>query len=90
MLLWRFRQRIGRAPLAALGCFVVGLAPVLGFFDVYYFRYSYVADHFQYLAGIGLIALMAAALTRGLEWLAGGESLPRRFLSRNDRPSQDG
>jgi tetratricopeptide (TPR) repeat protein len=33
------------------------LLPVLGFFDVYYFRYSYVADHFVYLACVGLISL---------------------------------
>jgi tetratricopeptide (TPR) repeat protein len=31
--------------------------PALGFFDVFPFRYSYVADHFQYLACIGLISL---------------------------------
>jgi tetratricopeptide (TPR) repeat protein len=39
---------------------VAALLPVLGFFDVYYFRYSFVADHFQYLASVGLIALTAS------------------------------
>jgi Flp pilus assembly protein TadD len=37
---------------------------VLGFFDIYPFLYSYVADHFQYLASLGLIALAAAGLSR--------------------------
>jgi len=35
--------------------------PVLGFFDQYFYRYSFVADHFQYLASVGVIALACAA-----------------------------
>jgi protein O-mannosyl-transferase len=50
-----------RAGLFGLGAFVACLLPVLGFFDIFYFRFSYVADHFQYLASIGLIALIASA-----------------------------
>ena len=61
-LMWRWRQRSwARAGLFGCGFFVVSLLPVLGFFDVFYFRYSYVADHFQYLACVGLIALVVAA-----------------------------
>jgi protein O-mannosyl-transferase len=56
------RQGWARAALFGLGCFVVGLLPVLGFFEVFYFRYSFVADHFQYLASVGLIALVTSAL----------------------------
>jgi tetratricopeptide (TPR) repeat protein len=37
------------------------LVPALGFFNVYPMRYSFVADHFQYLACIGLIALVVGA-----------------------------
>ncbi len=55
--LWFFRARIGKGPLAAVLFFGITLAPALGFANVYPFRYSYVADHFQYLASIGLIAL---------------------------------
>jgi hypothetical protein len=53
----RRRKHWARAGAFGLGCFVAGLLPVLGFFDVYYFRYSYVADHFVYLACVGLISL---------------------------------
>ena len=60
--LWAVRNR-SRAPLAALLLFVGTLFPVLGFFDVYPFRYSFVADHFQYLASIAVIALFAAGVT---------------------------
>jgi tetratricopeptide (TPR) repeat protein len=38
------------------------LFPALGFFNVYPFLYSFVADHFQYLAGIGPIALAAGII----------------------------
>jgi len=53
------RKRIGRAPIAAALFFVGTLAPALGFVNVYPFRYSFVADHFQYHASVGLIALAA-------------------------------
>jgi len=59
------RRRIGRGPLVAALFFGGTLVPALGFFDVYPFRYSFVADHFQYLASIGPIAL-AAAVVHGL------------------------
>ena len=59
--LWFLRARIGRGPLVAVLFFGVTLAPALGFINVYPSRYSYVADHFQYLACIGLIALAVGA-----------------------------
>jgi protein O-mannosyl-transferase len=66
-VLWRNRRRPAyRAGLFAFGYFVALLFPVLGFFTVYYFRYSFVADHFQYLASIGPLALLAAGLTHAL------------------------
>ena len=60
---WLWRKR-SRAPLAAMLLFVGTLFPALGFFNVYPFRYSFVADHFQYLASVGVITLVAAALSR--------------------------
>ncbi|HEY1602989.1 MAG TPA: tetratricopeptide repeat protein [Pirellulales bacterium] len=61
--LWAVRQRIGRGALAAALIFAGVLVPALGFFNVYPFRYSFVADHFQYHASLALIALGAAAAT---------------------------
>ena len=58
LALWSLRSRIGRGPLAAALCFECALFPALGFFDVFPFRYSFVADHFQYLASAGLIAVV--------------------------------
>ncbi len=53
-----------RAPLAALLCFVGTLFPALGFINVYPFIFSFVADHFQYLASLAILALAAAGWAR--------------------------
>lgn len=47
-----------RGILVAMLFFVGTLFPALGFFNVFPFRYSFVADHFQYLASWGMLALM--------------------------------
>jgi tetratricopeptide (TPR) repeat protein len=60
--LWAIRER-SRAPLAAFLFFCGTLVPVLGFFNLYTFRYSLIANHYQYLACIGPIALAAALVT---------------------------
>lgn len=74
--LWRLR-RWNRAPLAAVLFFGGSLFPTLGFFNVYAFLYSFVADHWQYLPSIGLIVLGAAGLT---SLLARTPALTRRGL----------
>jgi tetratricopeptide (TPR) repeat protein len=66
-LAWRFRERLGRGPLAALLVFGGVLFPAMGFFNVYAMRYSWVADHFAYQAvavAAASIACGAAALLR--------------------------
>lgn len=62
-VLWLARNRLGRGPLAAVLIFGGILVPAIGFFDVFPFRFSFVADHYQYHASIALITLAAAALT---------------------------
>ena len=62
-VLWLARKR-ARGPLAGVLFFVGSLFPALGFFNVYPFVFSYVADHFQYLASLGIIALVAGAWAR--------------------------
>src|SRR5437870_3711674 len=58
------RGRIGSGPLVAALCYVATLAPAPGFVNVYPMRYSFVADHFHYLASLPPIALAAAGATR--------------------------
>ena len=62
--LFFLRRRTGRGPLVALLFFGGTLLPALGFVNVYPMRYSFVADHFQYLASIGVIVLLVAILRR--------------------------
>jgi len=62
-LMWFFRKRLGRGPLAAALFFVITVFPLLGFMSVYYHRYSYVADHWVYLPSLGLLALFSGAVS---------------------------
>ena len=71
--LWALRGRLGRGPLVAVLFFAGTLVPALGFFDVYPMKYSFVADHFQYLASIGLIALVSTAGLRLLRFAVPGD-----------------
>lgn len=66
-MLWALRGKIGKGALVAALYFAGTLVPALGFFNVYFMRYSYVADHFQYLASVGPIAAIAFILTRYAE-----------------------
>ena len=70
--LWWGRQGVLRPVFAAAVFFGALLFPVLGFFSVYFFRYSFVGDHFQYLASMGPLALVGAGLAVGLERLPAG------------------
>lgn len=56
-------RQLGRGPLVAVLIYIGTLFPALGFIDVYPMRYSFVADHFQYMSSIALIALIAAGMT---------------------------
>ncbi len=60
VVLWTLRRRIGKGPFAAAAAFVVTLGPILGFVNCYAFQFSYVADHWQYLASLCLISLAGA------------------------------
>jgi tetratricopeptide (TPR) repeat protein len=58
-VLWAIRRRT-RAPLAVLLIFIGSLFPILGFFNVFAFLFSFVADHFLYLASLAVIAFVSA------------------------------
>jgi tetratricopeptide (TPR) repeat protein len=57
------RRYVGRSLEVAALFFVATLSPVLGFIMLYTFRYTFAADHYQYLASIGPIALASAGIT---------------------------
>jgi len=71
VLLYRFRERLGKAPVTLFLFYAIMIAPVLGFIDFGFMRYSYVAERFQYLAGLGIIILFISGIT----------SISKRYLS---------
>ena len=69
-LLWSFR-RWSRAPLAGVLVYLFLLLPSLGFINIYFFVYAFVADHWQYLACLGVITPCASGivlLAKRLNW----------------------
>jgi tetratricopeptide (TPR) repeat protein len=62
-----------REPAVALAFSAGTISPALGFIDVFPHQFSFVADHFAYLASAGIIALVAAALAA----IAAGTGRPR-------------
>lgn len=85
---WHRRSGWGRAVLFALLYYGLMLSPVLGFFDIYYMRFSLVADHYQYLALPGIVALAVGGLgsqlaARGVprQALVGGATCAVAFLA---------
>ena len=79
LALWLIRAKWSRAMFFAAAYYVVSLFPVLGFFSVYFFRYSFVSDHFQYLASMGPLALAGAGIVTFV-----GRFCELRKLSRAD------
>ena len=68
VLAWMLRKRWSWL-FAGLLVFGAILFPMLGFFNIVFFRLSFVSDHFQYLAILGIIVPLSA----------GGAMLLRRF-----------
>jgi protein O-mannosyl-transferase len=68
VILFRLRNHphIGRGPFAAVAFFAMTLFPALGFINTYPMRYSFVADHFQYLASLGILLLVVSIVADGI------------------------
>src|SRR6202030_1064857 len=80
-ILWSLR-RWSRAPLAGVLVYIFLLLPSLGFLNQYFFFYSFVSDHWQYLACLGIITpcasgivLLAGQLKGWQAWLERGTML---------------
>src|SRR6266481_2115745 len=80
-IFWSLR-RWSRAPLAGVLVYIFLLLPSLGFLNIYFFFYSFVSDHWQYLACLGIITpcasgivLLAGQLKSWQVWLERGTTL---------------
>jgi tetratricopeptide (TPR) repeat protein len=62
VVIYFLRRYVGRSVEVAAAFFVATLSPVLGFIMLFTFRYTFVADHYQYLACIGPISLASAGI----------------------------
>jgi tetratricopeptide (TPR) repeat protein len=79
--LWWWRGRIGKGPVTAVGYFVIAVAP-LSFVNVAFTRLSYVADHWQYWASMGLIALAVGAVAHATgPWLRRPDARPAAMVA---------
>jgi tetratricopeptide (TPR) repeat protein len=64
VILFAAQSKIGRGPVVAWLVFLAGIAPAMGFANVFPMRYSWTADHFAYIGSIGLISLVVVAVAR--------------------------
>jgi tetratricopeptide (TPR) repeat protein len=61
-LCWWRRARWGRHGLLGLGWFALHVAPFVGLITASYMRFTWVMDHFAYVAVLGVIGFAVAAL----------------------------
>lgn len=59
-------KRIGRGPFCAVAFYGLTISPVLGFISFYTETYTFVADHYQYVPCIGLLALFVGVAAHSL------------------------
>src|SRR5262249_33619073 len=76
-VLWRYRHRGAKPYLADFGFFLLNLVPVLGIVDIFFFRYSFVADHWQYVSLAGITTLFVWCVWKVCGGLSRREYLPR-------------
>ena len=83
-ILWSLR-RWSRGPLAGVLIYILLLLPTLGFLNQYFFIYSFVSDHWQYLACLGIITPCASGIV-----LLAGRFKPGNLAGARSHPAAGG
>lgn len=78
LIMLAISRKIGRGPFVAICVYGLMISPLLGFIAFYTEEYTFVADHYQYLACIGIIVLFTEAAARFFS-----------RLKRSDKPSNN-
>jgi tetratricopeptide (TPR) repeat protein len=73
-VLWLKRESWSRPWFVAFAYFLAAVLPVLGLVTMSFSGHSFVADHFQYLAAMGPLALVGAGMSRLADFV-----IPGRF-----------
>ena len=69
VMIYFARRFTGRGVEVAVLFYVATLSPILGFIMLYTFIWSFVADHYQYVASIGPLALASTGIIWALDTL---------------------
>lgn len=64
MILVVFIRRLSRGPLVAMLFYGGTVLPAIGLFTLYPMRYTFVADHYVYIASVGLIVPLVAGMAK--------------------------
>lgn len=71
-ILWIYRNDWAKGLLAAMVCFLAGVFPVSGLFQMSFSQHSLVSDHLQYVPMLGILAWLAGTAA----WGAGRFKVP--------------
>ncbi len=80
-LLWAQRRRLGDEPFLAWSVAWITLFPILGLVDVFYWRYSYVGDHYVYQSIPAMVAVFSYLLSNQISRLRIRETRLLAFAS---------
>ncbi|HMD54157.1 MAG TPA: tetratricopeptide repeat protein, partial [Phycisphaerae bacterium] len=69
VILWLLRKKIGRGVFTSVAFYGITISPLLGFISFSAMIYTFVTDHYQYLACIGIIVLVVELAANGFEKL---------------------
>ena len=78
---WQFRKTWGKPFLFGLSYALMMFLPILGFLNIYFFRFTLVSNHWQYFSIIAPIALASAGVTIAAKYFNWKKSALAAFVA---------